>query len=382
MRNDHDLGIITDMLISLNSSISSRMDTSTISLNGNLAIALMESSSPEKVIISDYKLALKFFVNKDFAKSFPIIQKLHEYCYKNFELGTLGENYFIKIITLYLTEVGLLVNPKDTGNSFQLSRVERKELVQKLELGVFLDNLYKIYGSMSNVPLELLFQIYLVNYTCQNVMSKDQQSLVKQFNKVYTLLDFKSNTNDKFLKRWVDMYVFNVLPDAEDFSTAFRVSEENPFIDTEKARTKLQELQELKKQEKKVREKKAQELQSKEAQRLEQEKIRQRKAKDESDLKFKSLKQIRQERERDESMRKEGTSSTNRSHSKLTIDQIKSRLEYLLHASSNVFQKNSSIILIVILLSFIASRIIRTKRINIREKIQETLKMAFKVTYL
>lgn len=350
--------------------------------NGSMSYSLMESSSPEKVIINDYKLALKFFVNKDFGKSFAIIQKLHDFCYKNFELGTLGEDYFIKIITLYLTEVGLLVNPKDTGNSYQLSRAERKELTQKLELWTFLDKLYEVYGDIARIPLELLFQVFLVNYTCQNVIAKDHASLVQRFRKVYTMLDFNTHRNDKYLKRWVDMYIFNVLPDVEDFSTALRIADENPLINTEKAKTKLHELQELKVQERKLREKHAQELQSKEAKRLEQEKLRQRKAKDESDLKFKSLKQIRQEREKDDERRNRDANPVGRSSSNFTIDQIKSRLEYLLQMSSKFVQKNSPVLLVAILLAFIISRVIRTRRINIREKLVETMKMAFKVTYL
>lgn len=340
----------------------------------------MESSSPEKVLINDYKLALKFFVNKDFAKSFSIIEKLHDFCYKHFELGTLGEEYFIKIVTLYLTEVSLLVNPKD-GNGYQMSKVNRKKLVQKLEQGEFLDKLYGTYGEIPKIPLELLFQVFLVNYTCQNVVSTEHSALARQFKKIYSLLDFSTASGDKYLKRWVDMYVFNVLPDADDFSTAFRVAEENPLINTDKARNKLEELQELKKQEKKVREKKAQELQSKEARRLEEEKAKQRKSKDESDLKFKSLKQIRQEREQDEEKRRVGANPAS-GNSQFTIEHLKSRLEHLLRISSSAIQKNSPVILAALLLAFIGSRFLRNRRINIREKLQETLKMAFKVTYL
>lgn len=344
-------------------------------------MSLMESSSPEKVIINDYKLALKFFVNKDFGKSFAIIQKLHEWCYKNFELGTLSEEYFIKIVTLYLTEVGLLVNPRDSSNAYVLPRPEKKVLIDNLERGIYLDNLLRTYGDVRKIPLELLFQVFLVNYTCQNVVGKEHPPSAKNFAKVYSQLDFHSNLHDKYLKRWVDMYVFNVLPDAEDFATALRIAQENPLIDSDKAKVKLEELEELKKQEKKVREKKAREIQSKEAKRLEQENLAKRKAKDESDLKFKSLKQIRQERERDENKRQD-VNGAGRTSSNFTFDQLKTRLEYLINVSSQVLQKNSPVILVTIVLAFIAARVLRNRRINLREKIQETLKMAFKVTYL
>lgn len=340
-------------------------------------MSLMESSSPEKIIINDYKLALKFFVNKDLAKSFSIVLKLHKLCYKHFELGTLREEYFIKIITLYLTEVGLLVNSRDNGGTYQLSRPEKKQLVKQLEEGFFLDALYKTYEGIANIPLELLFQIFLVNYTCQSMMTNEQLAMVKQFRKVYSLLDFESHKGDKYMKRWVDMYVFNVLPDAEDFTTAFQVAEENPLIDWQKAKTKLEELKELKKQEKKMREKTASENQSREAKRLEQDKARQRKAKDESDLKFKSLKQIRQEREKDERRK-----NTEERSPAFTLEQLKHRVSILAKASTSIVQKNSPVILVTILVAFLLSQFIRTRKINVREKLMETLKMAFKVTYL
>lgn len=356
--------------------------TMSSTITDTMSMSLMESSFPEKVIINDYKLALKFFVNKDFGKSFAIILRLHDWCYKNFELGTLSEEYFIKIITLYLTEVGLLVNPRDSSNAYSLPRAEKKMLVDNLERGIYLDNLYNIYGGIARIPLELLFQVFLVNYTCQNVVGKEHPHLAKHFGKVYAQLNFDKNVHDKYLKRWVDMYVFNVLPDAEDFATAFRIAQENPLIDSEKAKVKLEELEELKKQEKKVREKKAKEIQSKEAKRLEQEKLTKRTAKDESDLKFKSIKQIKQERERDEKMRRQQASSSSTSSSNFRFDLLKFRLEHLINASSTVIQKNSPVILISLVLAFIVGRVLRNRRINMREKILETLKMAFKVTYL
>lgn len=344
-----------------------------------LTHSLMESSSPERLIVNEYKVALKFFLNKDFARSFAIIDKLHDTCYEHYVQGTLSEKYFVRIVTLYLTVLSLLVNPKD-GNGNQLSKADRKNLIQKLEKGEVLDKLYQTFGHISKIPLELLFQVFLVNYTCQNVTSKEHSPIVRQFKKVYSLLDFSDASEDRALKKWVDMYIYNVLPDADDFATAFKIAEENPLLNTERAKGKLEELQEVKKQEKKIREKKAQELQSKEAKRLEEEKAKQRKMKDESDLKFKSLRQIRQEREQDD--RRANEPRPNNRNTQLTIEQIKSRVEHLLRLSSSVIQKNSPVILVALILAFIGSRFLRNRRIKIKEKLAETLKMAFKVTYL
>lgn len=339
---------------------------------------MTESSTPQKLIVNDYKLALKFFMNKDFGKSFLIISKLHEVCYRNFEKGLLDEEVFIKIVSLYLTEIGLLLNAKETNSTFQLSRAERKEFLKKLENSTMLDTLYGIYGSIALIPLELLFQIMLVNFTCKNAIKPDDpRHLLKQFEKLYTRLNF-TDSSDKYMKRLVDMYVFNVLPEADEFSKAFQVIQDNPFLDYTVALAKLRELEELKRHDKKLRDKQIKQRETNEA-KLEEERLARKKEEDErKNLKYMSLKQIRKEHETDGTSKREKPGSA----SNYDIEKLKSKMLYLLQLSKDTFQKNSAFILVVLALAFISTKFLRSRKINIREKLLETLKMAFKVTYL
>lgn len=338
----------------------------------------MQSSAPQTVMLTDYKLALKLFMNKDFAQSFAIILRLHDAAYRNYERGLLSEDVFVKIATLYLTEVGLVLNPRESlGLAFALSRLKKRQLAQLLEQSTYLDSLHRIYGSLADVPLELLFQICLVYYTCQKAIRPDEPAfLPNMFRKVYHMIDFQhARTDDRHLKRWVDMFVFNVLPDADDFDTAFALADTNPLLDREKATTKLRELHELKRQEKRLREKSAKESEAREAKRVEAENARKRKEKEEKNLKYMSLKQIQKEHTL------EATPVPDKPQ-KATVEYVRARVEHFLELSRNSISKNSPVILLVLVLAFVSTAFLRRRRINLRDKLRETLLMAFKVTYV
>lgn len=341
--------------------------------------SLSESSAPQSVILNDYKLAVKFFMNKDFEKSYQIISKLHSVAYRTFAKGAILEDVFVKIVTLYLTELGLLLNSKD--GTFQLPRKEKKELIGKLRLSQFLDSLYEIYGSVAKVPSELLYQVFLVNYLCQNEIKQgDERLLVKQFDNLYSLLDFLGASNDKYLRRLVDMYIFNVFPDADEFSKAKELVDSNPLVDTEKGRNRIKELQEVKKQEKKLRDKQAKEREAQEAQRLADEKAEKKAEQENASLKYKSLKQIKREHESTEELERRSRSPPSSGNS--SIQQLRHRLEYLMRLTRRFCEKNYPVLVIIFIASLIAQRFIRTRRINVFQKLQDTFRMAFKITYL
>lgn len=345
--------------------------------------SLSESSAPQSVILNDYKLAVKFFMNKDFEKSYQIILKLHNVAYRNFAKGTILEEVFIKIVTLYLTELGLLLNSKDAASSFQLSRKEKKELIGKLRLSSYLDSLHEIYGSVRKVPSELLYQVFLVNYSCQHeIKQNDERFLVKQFDNLYSMLDFHGKADDKYLKRLVDMYIFNVLPDADDFYKAQDLVDSNPLVDTEKGRKRIKELKEVKKQEKKLKDKQAKEREAQEAQRLADEQAKKKAEQENANLKYKSLKQIKREHENSEELERQGRSPPTTGDGKSSIQQLRHRLEYLMRLTQRFCEKNYPVLIVLFIASLIAQRFIRTRRINVLEKLQETFRMAFKITYL
>lgn len=345
--------------------------------------SLLESSAPQSVIVNDYKLAVKFFMSKDFDKSYLLILKLHSVAYKNFKSGSIDEDIFVKIVTLYLTELGLLLNSKDASSSFLLSRKEKKELIDKLRRSTYLDAFYEIYGSIARVPSELLYQVCLVNYSCQNdIKGDDERFLVKQFDSLYSLLDFRGKASDKYMKRLVDMYVFNVLPDSDDFIKARSLVESNPLIDTEEGRKRLKELQEVKKQEKKLKDKQIKEREAKEAQRAADEEAKRKAEQESANLKYKSLKQIRREHENSAELERLERNQPSRQNERNSIAYIRQRIEYLLRLTRTFCEKNYPVLVVIFIASLIAQRFIRTRRINVIEKLQDTFRMAFKITYL
>lgn len=341
----------------------------------------LESSAPEVIIVGDYELALKLFMNRDFEKSFNIIEKLHDHAYRNYEKGILSEAVFVKILTLYMTEVGLILNPRQSfGSTILVPRPKKKSLISDLEKNSHLDKLHRIYGSLADVPLELLYQIFLVYYTCEHVIRpEDNKFLPDMFRKVYHIINFASaDSSDRYLKRWVDMFVFNVLPDVDDFSTAFELVRTNPLLNSEKATAKLKEIQELKTQEKRLREKAAKEGEAREAKRIAAENAAKKKEKEAKNLKYMSLKQIKKGHE------EEKTPETRKdlSGSAMSLDRVRERLLSLVEFLKNYANNNSPFLLVLVVLALIGTRYLRTRRINLREKLKETMQMAFKVTYV
>lgn len=343
----------------------------------------METSAPQTVIESDYKLALKHFVNKDFGKSYPTIVKLHDTCYRNFERNIITEALFIKIVALYLTQVGVLLNPLEANASFRLPIPERKRLLQSIEDNSVYNTLAQFYGGIREVPSELLYHAFLLNYACRKSVS-DPQSIAAEFQRVYYSLDFDTDnaSNDRYLKRFVDIYVFNVLPDNEEFDLALQVAKGNPLLDSEKAETKLKGIRELRRQEKDSKENMTKAKMEEEKQRSMLEMEKKKRAKEEADLKYRSLKQIKQEHEKERTLKSNHLPLSHDKSNTSHINQLSLRAQYVMNLSKSFFIKNYTVILVILAMGFISTKLLRTRRINIKEKLRETLSMAFKVTYL
>lgn len=339
----------------------------------------MESSAPQAIIEDDYRLALKLFMNKDFAKSYDLILRLHNTSQRSLQKGNLDDELFVKINALYLTHLGLLINPSGSAGSFHIPRQEKKDLIKKLEQGAFLLAFADVFGSVAEVPLELLYQICLVRFSCRNELNKhDEHFLCRQFGELYDEIDF-NNGDDRYLRRLADMYVFNVLPEVGDFDKAYSILQSNRLLDPEWGTKKLDEIREMKKQEKKAKEKQAKEREQKERKRVEQEIEKNNAAKERSSLKYKSLKQIKKEHDRERSSL---PTSEKPDNDNVTLAKLGEKIAYTLNLSKGFFQKNSPVILVAILLAFIVTKFLRTRRINIKERLQDTLRMALKITYL
>lgn len=345
----------------------------------NLSLCL-ESSATESVLLADYQLALKSFINKDIAKSFSLISKLQPAVYRSFSKELVGEETFVKITILYLTQVGLLLRPQDPVGAFQLNIHDKQGLVERLQKNEILDQLLDIYGSVSAAPLELVFNIYLVYYTCQEaIQGENGDTVLQSFKKTYHMLDFENGETDRHSKKWFDLYVLNVLPEAGDFTSAFAIAETNKAFGGTLMVSKLKEIQEIRKQQQSTREKEKKEAQAREAKRVAAEKERENKEAHEKSLKYRSLKQIRADQEsRDLSIE-----STEKTPGPVpTLAHVRERLAYYYTLSKKVVRENSPIILAVVVLLVVAGQALRKKKVDLKQKVKDTLLMAFKVTYL
>lgn len=340
---------------------------------------LSDSSIPQSILVDDYKLALKLFMNKDFAKSYELTQKLQSVSFRSLQRGDLDDELFIKIFALYLTLVGLLINPAGLTGSFQIPRPEKKELLSKIQKGSFLQDLEEIYGNTSQIPTELLYQIGLVGFSCRNELNKENNRfLLEQFDTLYSEINFNKDPEDRYMKRLAEMYVFNVLPEFEEFKKAHSILHANPLLDNERGSKKLSEIEEMKKQEKKAKDRNEKERSQREQKRMEQLNEKKNEAKEKANLKYKSLKQIKQTHEYERS------SNTPEPHSdkNLSLEAIKERLLLIANLTRGYIKQNSPVIVVTAVILIIAAKFFKSRKINAMERVQDLMKMAFKITYL
>ena len=341
----------------------------------------LDSSAPESVLLGDYQLALKSFINKDISRSFGTIRKLQPIAYRSFSNGQASESIYTKITNLYLTELGLLLKPGLDENATLCSQ-DQHELVISLQNEEISKQITELYGSAADAPPALVFQVFLVYYTCQDVLQQQNRNFVlEKFTKLYHSIDFSEKQNDVHLRRWFDMYVLNVLPEAGDFDTAFSIAKTNLTFGGELALIKLKEVQELSLKKRAETEKQSKALKAREAKRLAAESERKKKEAQEKNLKYRTMKQIQAGQKSEETTR-ETSSPKSSEKAPLTLERMRERLLYYYTLTKGTLQQNSPVILAAIVLLFVSSKVLRARKINFKQKFKETMQMAFKVTYL
>lgn len=339
----------------------------------------MESSTPETILATDYKLAMKSFINKEFQRSFPLIRKSCAQAILTFQKGYMNEELFVKIVVLYLTELALVLSSRDS-QLFMLPKRERDTLITELKGDELFLKIHEIFGSISEFPSILFYQLYLVYYTCTDIFN-DPDYVLHKFEEAYSNIDFSTHNSklDKYLARFLDMYIYNVLPGAEKWQTAYAIAQSNPSIDKQKALLRIKEIESVSIQEKKVREQNKKDRQQHEKKLLEQEQERQRKEREEKSLKYKSLKQIKQE---SDSSSNEKFIPQDRVSTMPSVAELREKVTkmYLLMRGNLI--KYSPVLAAVLAILLVVLRVVSVKRINLREKLKETLAMAMKVTYM
>ncbi|CUM45563.1 uncharacterized protein AC631_05116 [Debaryomyces fabryi] len=353
------------------------MDESTISLSNS-----MSSSQPRQLIESNYKLALKFFMNKNFSKSYEIIKKLYKSSFGQFASDIINEKLFIKILNLYLTEIGLFIDKDNKDTNFNLERNERQEVITTLAQDQILDELYKVYSDDINaIPSEILYNLFLIYYINRTLIT-NAGNLKLKFDKLYYQFDYNSRLEDAYLKKLIDLYVFQVLLDNENFDEASVIISENPIYlsQIEESLSRLSTIRIDKAKKQKEAENKEKEKQEKLKEKKKRELQNQKELKDRQNLTYKSLNQIKQSSAKFDS--KKDNKPIRATNGGYDIALVRQKLLYTLNLSKNYIKTNSPSILLIILLLFISSRFIKARRINVMERLKLTLQMAFKISYL
>lgn len=321
---------------------------------------LSSSLSSVSLIESNYNLALKFFMNKNFSKSFEILNSQYSIIFNNFQSGVISETIFVKILNLYLTEVGLLLQSKHS-HEFKLSKKEKQTILSQLSQEIFLCNLIDVYEDLNQVPGEILYNLCLINY-----IGLELNDACDKITKIYGKLEI---SNDKFFKKIVELLALKVLPELERYDDALQLINESPSIEEKVPYiSKVNEIQQAKKLEQDHEEKIKQKL-------IREQHQREQKLNQEKDLKYRSLKQIKQQQVPEES-------SIKKTSPPADYNDLKAKLLYNLNFSKQWLTDNSPMVLLVILAFFVGKRIFKSRKTNILENLKETLKMAFKISYL
>lgn len=326
----------------------------------------LTASTPEGLMAADYELALKFFLNKDFSKSFALIRKLQSSAGPNYMRGALSEGLFVKITVLFLTEVGLLLSRRETHGAFVLPAAENASLAHMLRSGSFLNSLTEVYGSFEEIPPELLFNTFLVYHTCLLVLLEGSPRFVEDaFAHAYQRLPIETQAEPdrRFLRRWVELYIFNVLPDLGQFKEATRIAHECPLLDAVPAVAKIEEIEKVKAQQKATRAKL-------EAQKAE---VHEPPARQTAH---------RSPDERRVPLAVPHRSQVPKKEPPVTLDDVRRRAQAVYAYSRQFLAEKSPLLLAGLLIVLVFGHLLRRSPVPLRDRIRDTLQMAFKVTYL
>lgn len=329
-------------------------------------------------------------MNKNFYKSYEISKPLYERSFQQFASGTILELLFIKVINLYLLQIGMFLGGGEEDLRFKFERIERNRVINELKNDEILNKFENatriptLGQSSGQIPSEILYNNYLTLFTNREVIydQGEPEELLTKFDRVITSLI----PHDLFDEKLVDLYTFQVLPCYSLYSQARHFISNNSQYSSnlEQALKKLNDIEtdsklklNLIKQAKELAATKLQELQKLERERLKE-------AKKEESLKYKTLSQIRKEGgDTSSSTPSSHETSKHVSSSKsLSTSAIVKQLRYHLTLSKDYLVENAPILLVVVVALLVGTRFLRKRKISIKEKFLETIRMAFKVSYL
>jgi hypothetical protein len=307
-----------------------------------------------------FNLAVKLFTNKSIEKSFQIISELYYKSFETFNKGLISEEFFNSIISFYLVEIG-------TGLSEEsLSISNRKHIETIIENDEILTLLRQVYDE---IPFQIWFNYYLLLVTNQKLIKNEDNFLAKVWN-LYSSID--STSQDPYLKDFVDLYVLEILPRFGKYEEAESIIQKNSLY----SGSEIETLNEIKQKQAEA-EKQAKQIE-KDKNALEKE-AKKREIQKQKDLDAQLNLNLKARREAEKLYTNEIIPKSPKTDQ---LQVLRAKLGFLYNLSKSFIKENSPLILVVVLLFFSVSRFVNVKRIDVRKKLVDTVKMAFKITYL
>ncbi|KAG2733057.1 hypothetical protein G9P44_004047 [Scheffersomyces stipitis] len=353
---------------------------STTVMDSSLSLSF-NTLSVNKQIENDYTLAVKLFMNKNFDKSFKLIKELYEQSFSEYGKGLITERLFVKIVNLYLVEVGLALSATAT---LRLSQIESHQIVTSLLNNEITKRLSEIYGSELNFPLEIVYNYNLLLVTNRELLIVDDSVFLNKVRRMYSAIDYKADKDNKYLKKLVDLYTFEILPLFDEFDEARHVIESHPIFAND-ITASLKKVEDIQREKLNILETERQK--KLETKRLENEqKLKEVQKKKEleasQNLTYKSIKEIQKQYSAGESSTSRQSSAAVEDSSPSQLQHIRDRLVYSLRMVSVYLKENSPIILIALLAIILSTKLINFRKLNLKDRLVETVRMAFKVSYL
>lgn len=317
-----------------------------------------------KLVENNYKLALKQFINKNFIGSFKLIHDVYYTSFNEYKQGTISEDLLIKIINLYLVVVGVCLKNRHLDQA--LANAARNSFTSN----EIINQIKSIWLEL-DIPLEIKYNMQLVYISNPKDLINDEDSYLRNLKKWYINID----TNDKFGSKLLDLVKFEILPHFNQYDESERLigDDESELAKLHKIKNEKDEYLKKVKQDQIQAEKVA-----KEAQEKQEAEARQKRK--ELNLKYSSIKEIVNNYKQEDSRAAASVKDLNRRHQQSQSQNLQEKLAYILRITKNYLARNSLVLVVLIVLILGSSRYLRNA--NVREKIVDTVKMAFKFTYV
>lgn len=317
-----------------------------------------------KLVENNYKLALKQFINKNFIGSFKLIHDVYYTSFNEYKQGTISEDLLIKIINLYLVVVGVCLKNRHLDQA--LANAARNSFTSN----EIINQIKSIWLEL-DIPLDIKYNMQLVYISNPKDLINDEDSYLRNLKKWYINID----TNDKFGSKLLDLVKFEILPHFNQYDESERLigDDESELAKLHKIKNEKDEYLKKVKQDQIQAEKVA-----KEAQEKQEAEARQKRK--ELNLKYSSIKEIVNNYKQEDSRAAASVKDLNRRHQQSQSQNLQEKLAYVLRITKNYLARNSLVLVVLIVLILGSSRYLRNA--NVREKIVDTVKMAFKFTYV